>query len=199
MGWEGLYEVSSHGRVRSLERYVRHSKGGVQVVKPRVMTQFSGRKGHRSVVLSEGGSGRRKYVHRLVAYSFLGQPPSGKPLALHWDGNPANNHMDNLRWGDNSDNMQDAVRHGTHVTRMRDRTHCPAGHEYSESNTYIVNKTKSPERRCITCTQRQHADAKKRGLAPGDRQHGTARGYSYFGCRCEPCKAAKRKARKGEK
>ncbi len=51
-------------------------------------------------------------VHRLVCWTFHGPPPSSKPLALHWDDNPLNNHASNLRWGTYADNYADMVRNG---------------------------------------------------------------------------------------
>jgi hypothetical protein len=52
-------------------------------------------------------------VHRLVAEAFLPPPAPAQNVVRHLDGNPANNHADNLAWGTQADNMQDAIRHGT--------------------------------------------------------------------------------------
>lgn len=70
------------------------------------------------VQLSMGGPEQSAQVHRLVAEAFL--PPSNAPLVRHLDGNPLNNYADNLAWGTQYDNMQDALRHGTRTcgTRM---------------------------------------------------------------------------------
>jgi len=57
--------------------------------------------------------GRCKKVHQLVLEAFRGMCPVGKE-ACHYDGNPENNSLDNLRWGTRSENTKDAVRHGTH-------------------------------------------------------------------------------------
>lgn len=51
-------------------------------------------------------------VHRLVALFFLGLPPAGKELVRHLDGDPGNNNVSNLAWGDVNENWQDRVRHG---------------------------------------------------------------------------------------
>jgi hypothetical protein len=52
-------------------------------------------------------------VHVLVLETFVGPCPTGKQ-ACHWDGNPANNRLGNLRWGTLSDNTLDRLRHGNH-------------------------------------------------------------------------------------
>lgn len=115
--YEGLYEVSNHGRVRSCgwvtqtrNRYGemrRKAKG--QLLKPMPHPYW----GHLRVGLRKDGKKRRFMVHRLVALAFLPPAPVDKPLVLHRDGNPANNREANLYWGDNKDNSQDAVAHGT--------------------------------------------------------------------------------------
>ena len=53
-------------------------------------------------------------VHRLVALAFLPPAPSSKHEIRHIDGNAQNNHVDNLTWGTHLENVQDALRHGTH-------------------------------------------------------------------------------------
>jgi hypothetical protein len=55
---------------------------------------------------------RRRLVHRLVLEAFVGPCPEGM-LTRHLDGDPANNHLDNLRWGTPAENFADSVRHGT--------------------------------------------------------------------------------------
>lgn len=118
-GYEGLYEVSDHGRVRSCgwvtqtrNRYGEmHRKAKGQLLKPMPHPTW----GHLRVGLRKDGRKHRFMVHRLVALAFLPPAPADKPLVLHRDGNPANNRKPNLYWGDNKDNSQDAVAHGTIV------------------------------------------------------------------------------------
>jgi len=54
----------------------------------------------------------KMYAHRMVALAWLGDPPDGKTMVCHSDGNPRNNHASNLYWGDQFDNMADRTRHG---------------------------------------------------------------------------------------
>ncbi len=59
--------------------------------------------GHQLVVL---GKGKCKFVHDLVLRAFVGPPPAGNEC-LHWDDSPANNHLENLRWGTRAENLAD--------------------------------------------------------------------------------------------
>lgn len=114
-GFEGLYEVSSLGRVRSLPREVpsdnRWGVPGVRRYKGQVLSPTPNEKGYLSLRLCRGGSTEkvRVYVHRLVARAFIPNP-GALPQVLHWDDDPANNQVTNLRWGNQSMNELDKVR-----------------------------------------------------------------------------------------
>jgi hypothetical protein len=98
------YEVSNQGRVRS------HRRGGGRILRPGPSNY-----GHLSVVL---GRGNTRMVHQLVLFAFVGPRPPGHD-ARHIDGDPANNRLENLCWGTRSENIRDAVRHGTWVSAAR--------------------------------------------------------------------------------
>lgn len=63
-------------------------------------------------IYTSSGICRSITVHRLVAETFIGSAPKGKSYVLHWDRNPSNNNVCNLRYGSQKDNMEDCVRHG---------------------------------------------------------------------------------------
>jgi hypothetical protein len=105
VGYKGLYEVSSHGRVRTLG-------GGKARTHGRILRATLGTTGYPRVSLSADNVARTRKVHRLVAEAFLGAPPPGS-YVLHYDGNPQNNRVENLRYGDAKQNLDDAIRHGT--------------------------------------------------------------------------------------
>lgn len=114
VGYEGLYEVSSLGRVKSLDRLCRSDKRSDQwmkgkLLKPRINKT---RQNRCTVVLNKEGKIVYAYISRLVLIAFIGLPPD-KHDAAHWDGNPMNNRLDNLRWATVIQNMQDKNRHGT--------------------------------------------------------------------------------------
>jgi hypothetical protein len=128
-GFEGVYEVSDLGRVRSLDRtevYLNRKRKG------RVLKQ--GRAGganrdYRTVTL---GARNYRQVHQLACTAFHGEPIPGN-VVRHLDGDSFNNLSTNLAWGTRSENHADAVRHGTHGSSSK--THCPRGHEYTSENT----------------------------------------------------------------
>ena len=111
-GYEGQYQVSDQGRVRSLDRvvicagavkgtYPSHKKG-------RLLCPGPINSGHLSVVLGRGGT---KLVHQLVLRAFIGPPPD-KHEVCHNNGNPADNRLENLRWGTRRENIKDKTAHG---------------------------------------------------------------------------------------
>lgn len=117
VGFEGLYEVSDLGRVRSLDRTV-WCEGPVKgrypsFKKGRVLRPGPMASGHLSVVLGrEAGS---KTIHSLVATAFIGPCPAGLEVR-HLDGNPANNKLGNLEYSTRSRNTQDKKWHNGATT-----------------------------------------------------------------------------------
>lgn len=116
VGYEGRYEVSDHGRVRSLPIVVKRPgvKPFVHPGSGRVLQQSSNQRGYKLVELYCGSRATRRTrpVHRLVCEAFHGPPPEDKPNTLHNDGKPDNNRAVNLRWGSQADNFADAKAHG---------------------------------------------------------------------------------------
>lgn len=102
VGYEGLYEVSDHGRVR------RHGK-----VLRTALTA-----GYPSVNLRKNNASRTSYVHELVLCAFVGPRPEGF-FCCHGPLGCLNNHVSNLRWGTPADNAADRKRDGTENTGSR--------------------------------------------------------------------------------
>jgi hypothetical protein len=98
--YEGIYEISSIGRVRSLR-------------KNRLLSPWVSKKGYFIVDLTKEGVRTHRSIHSLVAEAFIGKRPNGLVIR-HLDGNPTNNIPENLAYGTQSENEQDSVRHGTH-------------------------------------------------------------------------------------
>ena len=101
-GYEGRYQVSNLGQVRSLDRPVRCRGGAFRTAKGKVLRPAPHKSGHLMVML-----GRRNNadVHVLVLRAFVGPPPP-KHEALHEDHNPAHNALSNPRWGTRSENVK---------------------------------------------------------------------------------------------
>ena len=154
-GYVGVYQVSNCGRVRSLDRIVNHVNDVNTVNRSRrfkgVMLTLSKaeKSDHLIVRLSSPVKGSKtRFVHRLVLESFGPPRPGDNYECLHINGIASDNRIENLRWGTRSENIQDAVRMGTH--NMTRKTHCNKGHEYNESNT-LRYKSDPLKRRCRTC------------------------------------------------
>ena len=92
-GYEGLYEVSSYGRVRSLDRYDNRNC----FRKGKVLSLLKGEYGYIQVSLYYNRKMYKKYVHRLVAEAFLPNPDN-LPEVNHKDEDKTNNNVDNLEW-----------------------------------------------------------------------------------------------------
>lgn len=120
VGWEGLYQVSSLGRVRSLPRMAR-GRGGCLVERGGNIrkTPKSNKLGHRNVMLCSGGVNKTILVHILVCEAFHGPRPSEEYEVAHWDGDGGNNHKGNLRWATRKENADDRGRHGRHQTGVK--------------------------------------------------------------------------------
>lgn len=137
-GYEGRYDVSHQGRVRSWHRY-RGEPG------PRPVKAVPGGNGYLKVRLTADGRGKTWNVHQLVAAAFLGPRPNGYETR-HRDGNHMHNHLSNLRYGTRSENAQDSIRHGTNAALRK--THCPREHPYDAENTMVWADGRRRCRRC---------------------------------------------------
>lgn len=96
-GFEGLYEVSNLGRVRSLGREVMRRNGRRLTIAGRIMQPGTSGRGYQSVVLSKRGSSTFRTIHRLVALAFIPNP-NGHSHVDHRDCDIANSSAANLRW-----------------------------------------------------------------------------------------------------
>lgn len=107
--YEGIYQASSLGRIRTVEGKTTTSKRhGIRHWKGRVLKgRGDNPKTGKRVNLYKDGKAKDWLVARLVAITFLGVPPEGFTVN-HIDGNRLNNHIDNLEWLSLADN----IRHG---------------------------------------------------------------------------------------
>lgn len=154
-GYEGSYQASSLGRVRSLTRKVelnnqlaktrwqygkvlRPASGGIKKSDGKPDTRLA-------VVLRKDGRSRTLRVHSLVALAFLGPKPDGLEVA-HINGINTDNRLPNLRYVTHAENEMDKFLHGTRVVR----TICGDGHALVGENVKIQ---KSGQRTCVTCSR----------------------------------------------
>lgn len=102
VGYEGLYKVSSNGRVKSFRK---------DKVNGNIMKQIESHKGYYEVSFTVKGHRKKFKVHRLVAMAFIPNN-CNKPLINHKDGNKKNNNIDNLEWVTHSENVKHAYDNG---------------------------------------------------------------------------------------
>lgn len=99
-GYEGLYQVSTYGNVKSLDRCVRSRWGTKKPVKGQLLKADKTIHGYLQVSLSKPGLSRKRYkVHRLVAMAFIPNPQNLSQVN-HKDEDKTNNRFDNLEWCD---------------------------------------------------------------------------------------------------
>jgi oligoribonuclease NrnB/cAMP/cGMP phosphodiesterase (DHH superfamily) len=99
VNYEGLYEVSNHGNVRSLHKEIKE------------LSIANSKRGYRVVSLYKDGSATMKNVHQLVAQAFIPNPES-KPCINHKDFNRLNNHVENLEWCTYAENNEHSIKEG---------------------------------------------------------------------------------------
>lgn len=109
-GYEGLYEVSNHGNVRSLDRYVM-DKGNPSLRKGRLISACDNGHGYKYVTLYKDGKQKHKHVHRLVAEAFVDNPNNLNEVN-HLDFDKSNNVSTNLEWCSRQYNMHHALING---------------------------------------------------------------------------------------
>lgn len=115
VGYEGRYEVSDFGNVKSLPRIESRSNGvPVNIYGGSLKPSVAKQSGHVRVNLRKGGKSKTCWIHQLVMAAFIGERPLGYEVC-HKDGVPANNRVGNLRWGTRSENIEDRRAHGTLV------------------------------------------------------------------------------------
>lgn len=110
-GFEGYYQVSSIGRVKSLPRVVTRKSYKPQYLRERILKPGKAASGYLLVDLYKNNNRQTHTIHRLVAGAF-NPNPEGKPEVNHEDGNKQNNHKDNLVWSTRIENVEHAVIHG---------------------------------------------------------------------------------------
>ncbi|APZ81714.1 HNH homing endonuclease [Rathayibacter phage NCPPB3778] len=148
-GFEGSYEVSSHGRVRSL---LRVDSGG-NLRQPQMISLQTAPDGGIRVRLQKEGKGYNIWLGRLVLGAFVGAGQEGD-IAHHIDGDKKNNNLSNLEWMALAEHTRG--RFTGVVSQNGRKTHCKMGHPYDEANTIFYRKGKGVGRSCRECKHKRH-------------------------------------------
>ena len=111
IGYNGKYQVSNFGNVRSTDRYYRQDNGkgfeSEHLYKGKMLKPFYTERGYKRIGLSQKGKVKYYTIHKLVAMAFISNP-NNLPQVNHKDGNKENNKVDNLEWCDSIYNNRHA-------------------------------------------------------------------------------------------
>jgi DNA-binding XRE family transcriptional regulator len=110
-GYEGYYQVSNYGNVRSLDRVIKEKTGKTQTLKDRILKQRTNPSGYYYIGLGKNGSKATFAIHQLVAQAFLDNP-NNKPTVNHITGIKTDNNVSNLEWATYSENLEHAYNSG---------------------------------------------------------------------------------------
>ncbi len=100
--YEGLYQVSNYGRIRSLETFVNH-RYGKRIRKGKIKTLAVNKGGYHTVNLFKDNETKMLKAHRALMQAFVPNPEN-KRTVNHKDGNKLNNHISNLEWATHKEN-----------------------------------------------------------------------------------------------
>lgn len=111
-GFEGIYEVSTLGRIRSLDRPHRVRGSGISSQKGQILSQWK-QGNYMYCDLRKPGVKQKARIHVVVLEAFVGIRPKDM-VACHINGDSTDNRPCNLRWGTHKENAADKILHGTH-------------------------------------------------------------------------------------
>ena len=114
-GYEGIYEISESGKIRSLDRKVEYKDGSARKRKGKELKQVANQDGYAIVQLSKNGVAKTFQVHRLVARTFLPNPEN-LPEVHHKNHNKEDNRVENLKW------VTSAEQRDEHWTKAQSKT-----------------------------------------------------------------------------
>jgi len=114
-GFEGMYEVYEDGDIKSIKRKVLAINGSLNSRGGRILSPADNGNGYKFVQLWKENKPYRRYVHVLVAEAFIPNP-NNKPHVNHKDTNKANNHVNNLEWVTDNENMIHSYTNNCHKT-----------------------------------------------------------------------------------
>lgn len=159
IGYEGLYSISTLGRVRSEPRRVPRG-AGLLSVPSKILSAAPRSHGYRQVDLYRGNQREGRTIHSLLGQHFL-EGWDRNSVVRHLNDNKLDLRLKNLAIGTHAENAADKVRNGNH--HYAKRTHCKNNHELNEGNTR--ERTDGTGRRCITCANERSKESKRQARA----------------------------------
>ena len=154
-GYEGFYQVSNLGRVKSLAKTIINSRGSERFYPELILKQsLSGKESDMYARLKvrlydKDRRPQQHKVHKLVAFHFISD--TDERFVLHKNGNRLDNRVSNLYFGTSSENALDAVKHGTNAQNRK--KNCPLGHFLIGDNLVAAEKRRrgGNRRSCRAC------------------------------------------------
>lgn len=140
VGYEGLYEVSNLGRVKSVERYVPQGKS-MRHVRERIKEVHSGSSGYPCVTLCKNRKSRATPLHRIIALAFIPNPEN-KPFIDHIDTDVTNYSLSNLRWVTPKENANNVLT----MQHCRDNTYISEVANRSNATKILKNTQTAPKK-----------------------------------------------------
>ena len=176
VGYDGFYEVSSYGRVRSVDHYgntgIRHSEQ--RMFKGHVLKQNRKRNGYLTVDLSMNNVVKTISVHKLVATAFLPRM-DGQTQVNHINCNKADNRVENLEWCTDKANREHAKLNGRYHNTAKKAVRCKQTKKVFESSYKAAEWVN--ESRYGNSKQVKNIAAKIRAVCLG--QQKSAHGYTW--------------------
>lgn len=157
-GFEGFYEVSNLGRIRSTDRIVESKRGPLKY-KGKLLSPSPNSDGYLTVNLCKSGKKKNVKVHQVVAKAFIPNP-NNFPEVNHIDENKANNQVTNLEWCTRKHNMN----HGTALERMKKHPNQKKRCEESKSPIIGINIKDGSEIRFESISEADKNGFKRRNL-----------------------------------
>lgn len=136
VGYEGFFQVSSLGNIKSLQREVFCGKSYPRVIKEKPMGRSLNKDGYYKVSLRNGKTHKTPTLHRLVAEAFIPNVDN-KPVVNHINGIKTDNRIENLEWCTVKENVVHAVKIGLQTGVLGEANHnC----KITEENVYKIKK-----------------------------------------------------------
>lgn len=162
-GYEGCYEISNFGRVKSLYREIHRRKMGIKIIYEHFLEPKKNPNGYYFVPLcKQGRRAKNMLLHRLIAEAFIPNPEN-KPFIDHINGDRGDYRIENLRWCTHKENMSFALA----------RKHLSEAKIGEKNGMYGASGSKSPSHKCVLQYDLQGNFIKKYfGIAEAQRETG---------------------------
>lgn len=144
-GFEGVYQVSNLGNVKSLDRYLPYKTNGSKFYKGQEIVKRPNNCGYLRVGLSKNKKQHHYFVHRLVAQTFI-ENFNNLEQVNHKDGNKLNNRVDNLEWVTLEDNISHSIETGLRKCKGSDNNYS----KLTEEEVVVIKKRILSEEETLT-------------------------------------------------